>query len=71
MRYIVFIGCFFGISACNTTQDWKDPDAHIEDNGVYCYSTLGSVDCYKRPVKRCVRQPLGYEGPPPPQDINE
>lgn len=70
MRRIIFLfGCFF-LSSCGTPE-WKDPDTHIEEKGIYCYPTLGGVDCYKRPVKRCVRKPLGYEGPPPPQNVNE
>lgn len=70
MRQIIFLGWGLLLSGCDMPE-WKDPDVHIEEKGIYCYSTLGGIDCYKRPLKRCARQPLGYEGPPPPQDINE
>lgn len=56
---------------CAEEPKWRDPDEFVEKEGMYCYATLGGVDCYKRPIKRCVRQPIGYEGPPPPQEVNE
>jgi hypothetical protein len=71
MRYFIMGSICLLVAGCATDTSWKDPDAWVENAGVYCYATLGGVDCYKRPIKRCVRQPIGYEGPPPPQEINE
>lgn len=70
MKQVIFwvIGLF--LFGCGD-KEWKDPDEHLEESGMYCYPTLGGVDCYRRPLKRNVRQPLGYDGPPPPQTVNE
>lgn len=70
MRYVVLLGFGLFLMGCGD-GGWKDPDVHLEESGMYCYPTLGGVDCYRRPLKRNVRQPLGYEGPPPPQTVNE
>lgn len=70
MRFLwVFPGVL--LVGCGENPGWKDPDQTIEEEGVYCYETLGGVDCYKRPLKRCARNPIGYKGPPPPQEVYE
>jgi hypothetical protein len=68
-RISILCGSFL-LSAC-ASEEWIDPDDHIEEKGRYCYPTLGGIDCYKRPIKRNVRQTVGYEGPPPPVSANE
>lgn len=70
MKQVIIISVAFLLSAC-ASEEWKDPDDHIDEKGLYCYPTLSGVDCYKRPIKRNVRQTVGYEGPPPPQSVNE
>lgn len=70
MRYY-FLGCAIMLLCGCDSNEWRDPDKQLEEEGIYCYSTLGSVDCYRRPIKRAVRTPVGYEGPPPPISTNE
>jgi hypothetical protein len=71
MRHFLVIGLCLSVIGCSNQPTWRDPDQHIEEQGMYCYETLGGVDCYKRPLKQCVRQPIGHTGPPPPEIINE
>jgi hypothetical protein len=70
MKQVIILSISFLLSAC-ASEEWKDPDDHIKEKGQYCYPTLGGVDCYKRPIKRNLRQTVGYEGPPPPVSVKE
>ena len=70
MKQVIALCMACLLNAC-ASEEWKNPDDHIEEKGLYCYPTLSGVDCYKRPIKRNVRQAVGYEGPPPPQSVNE
>lgn len=65
---VIFLG------ACGGPRElkWDDPDERPPASGLYCYPTLGGkVDCYDKPLTRCVRPTTGYEGPPPPENIIE
>ncbi len=71
MRYITVFIIAVNLCGCEETPEWQNPDQYLEKEGRYCYETLGGVDCYTQPIKRCTRKPLGYEGPPPPTHIYE
>lgn len=36
-----------------------------EEQPIYCYQTLASVDCYAKPLFRDERQMVNFFGPPP------
>lgn len=40
-------------------------EAVYDEPPVYCYRTLGDVDCYKRPLLGAERRLVNYYGPPP------
>lgn len=74
MKRIQTFSMIFLLCACENSYQpkWDNPDARPPESGLYCYPTLGGkVDCYKKPLTRCVRPTTGYEGAAPPENIIE
>ena len=52
------------LSGC-TTYESAYERAVYDDEPVYCYQSLGSVDCYRKPYRRDDARLVNYYGPAP------
>lgn len=54
----------FGLSGC-VSYETAYEKAVYDDEPVYCYQSLGAVDCYRRPNRRDDARLVNYYGPGP------
>ncbi|MBK8210705.1 MAG: hypothetical protein IPK78_12820 [Rhodospirillales bacterium] len=54
----------FALSGCASYETAYEK-AVYEDEPVYCYQSLGAVDCYRRPNRRDDARLVNYYGPGP------
>ena len=54
----------FGLNACVSYESAYEK-AVYDDEPVYCYQSLGAVDCYRKPYRRDDARLVNYYGPAP------
>lgn len=48
-------------------KDWVVPQVAVEEEPIYCYRTLGKVDCHGDPLGKDAEGRIFGEQPPPPE----
>lgn len=62
-RYGVALAALSVVGCVNYESEYERSVYDFEP--IYCYQTLGKVDCYRRPQSREARQLVNYYGPAP------
>ncbi len=57
---------FDEILAAGWLEDEQPP---VPLDPLYCYDTIGAEDCHEAPLEDGGNRLIGYQGPPPPIDI--